>query len=236
MWPFYQNVPIAGADPFQTKNLWPGATYSITESATVWTRIFAPVMSVLVAPSSTLQIYYRPVGAATFATSRNGVAILFVTGDWEIRMPVTSAGPHTVTHSDLRLYGTPETAAIAASDVAPVNIQQIGGTTQSGVNVSGKFSPLTMAALSGVNADIDNNSEEVVAARSGRRYLYIENTSTGGQVLWLAFGATAAVVGTGIRLSPGQHFEMTALTNVTEEAVNAIADAANGSASYQEGT
>lgn len=235
MWPFQQNVPLQGADPFQTKNLWPGATYAITESATVWTRIFAPVMSVLVAPSSTLQIFYRPIGAATFATSRNGVAILFVTGDWEIRMPVTSAGPHTVTHSDLRLYGTPETAAIAASDVSPVNVQQIGGTVQTGLDFTGKFAPITMLAPA-VNADVDASSEEVVAARTGRRYLYVENTSSAGQILWLAFGANAAVVGSGIRLSPGQFYELIAPGGVTEQAVNAIASAVNGSASVQEGT
>jgi len=92
----------------------------------------------------------------------------------------------------------------------------------------------TMAAP-GVNADIDNASEEVVAAAAARRYLYIENTSTGGQVLWLAFGATA-VVGSGIRLSPGQHYELLSPTGITVQAVNAIADAANGSASYQTGT
>lgn len=93
---------------------------------------------------------------------------------------------------------------------------------------------LTMAAP-GVNADIDNASEEVVAAATARRYLYVENTSTGGQVLWLAFGATA-VVGSGIRLSPGQFYELISPTGITVQAVNAIADAANGSASYQTGT
>lgn len=209
-----------------------GSTYTLITAP-------RPLLMVATSPTTVGTIYVmprtQPLADDDAIPNTQGFAFLDGVGQFYVRH--TSGSAEVFRVFDAGGAGSSSLAAAAAGVVSEnINLARIAGTAQTAIDLTGKFSPLTMEALSGVNSDIDAASETVVAARTGRRYLYVENTSTGGQVLWLAFGATAAVVGTGIRLTPGQHFEQTALTGVTEEAVNAIADAANGSASYQEGT
>lgn len=180
-----------------------------------------PVLLIPQTPTTVGTTYIYPGGTPADDTSSIPIAAgnnvyLDARGEWWLR--VTSSADETFLVIDIGAAAN--AAAIAASVGSPSTVTP--------------YAAITMAAP-GVNSDIDNASEEVVAAAAARRYLYVENTSTGGQILWLAFGATA-VVGSGIRLSPGQHFELISPTGITTQAVNAISDLANGSASYQTGT
>jgi len=77
-------------------------------------------------------------------------------------------------------------------------------------------------------------SAQAVAARTGRRYACLVNTS--GNWIYLGIGANAAVVGSGIALSPnGGSYEMTAAAgNMHDLAINAIASAAGSNLAIQE--
>lgn len=222
-----------------TRNIFEGQSYTLTEDNAAWYQIVAPKACFLMSTTTDAIIRYRPnnpgdqTATQVYGVSTQGRVMFPVPGIWYIQLVESSGGAVDRTLF-LMDYAMLAGAADALAGVAGVDITSINGTTQTGVNYFGKWAPRTMAAPA-ENADIDAASEEVIAAASGRRYLYIENTSTAGQVLWLGFGA-AAVVGRGIRLSPGQHFEMDATSGITEQAVNAISDAANGSASYQTGT
>ncbi len=198
MWPNAQNVPLGSADPFQTKNLWVGASLTLTESATVWTRVFAPVPSVLVAPSDSLVIRYRPVGSTESGTSRNGVAILYITGEWEVRMPVTGAGPHTVSHQDMRFYGTPEAAASSAVGLGAINVAQINGTTQTALDLTGKYVPPTYTGVAAITVGASDTA--VFSSSATRRYMMLLNASTANQYIGIWVGTATAVSGAGMFL------------------------------------
>ncbi len=183
-------------------------------------RFTRPVMLIPKTPATAGIVYIYP-GAypandlASIPIPAGNNVYLDARGDWYVK--TSSSGTETFLVIDAGAAGN--AAAIAQSF---------------GITPSATPAAINMASP-GVNADIDAASEEVVAAATARRYLYVENTSAAGQVLWLGFGA-AAVVGSGIRLSPGEYYELISPTGITTQAVNAIADAANGSASYQTGT
>ncbi len=74
-------------------------------------------------------------------------------------------------------------------------------------------------------ASVDNTDTVVVAAAPSRKYLRIHNTHTTVSV-WLVVDG-AGVVNTGIKVLPGQIFEMTrAANNIDPRAINGIGSAA----------
>lgn len=102
------------------------------------------------------------------------------------------------------------------------------------VSANALYTPRVMAAPA-VNSDVDTGSETLFAAAVGRRFIYVRNTSSSGQIVSLGIGA-AAVNGSGIVLSPGEWVSFDALTGVTEQAFNVIADANNATVAFQLGT
>ncbi len=214
-----------------TRDLISPIAKSFTETTatdkTGWERIWVEKMAVL-RPTRTqgpheLQYTFTAPDDGTydlgrFYTAESGLCLLRARGPWWVRCPGTASAVIKCVILD------------GQSDA----LMPFLATAEDPNAWMGKFEPRVMLSPA-QNADIDAASEEVVAARAGRRYLFIQNTSTGGQVLWLAFGV-AAEVGKGIPLSPGEYYEMDALAGVSEQAVNAIASAVNATASYQEGT
>lgn len=204
--------------------------YNLVESATIFTPLEVNRSVRLWVPGQRRTLRAVPdhlhldgasiISLGEFVPSVNGILDLFAPGIWHINTPIVAAEGTLVSakYSDAAFA----VAALSEADQEDPN------------SFMALFQPRTYAAPA-VNADIDAASESLVAAQVGRRYLYIENTSAAGQNLWLAFGQ-AAVVGSGIRLTPGQWAEWDALSGITEQEVFAISDAANGSASYQTGT
>lgn len=154
------------------------------------------------------------IARGLFVPSLNGVLDLPAPGDWYVNAKIVTAEGtlFEAVHQDIAF---------------PI----IDAETDD--SWSSKFDPRTLLAPQ-VNADVDAASEVLVAARVGRRYLYIRNTSTGGQVISLGFG-NAAENGKGIVLKPDEWIAFDALDGVTEQAVNVISDLANATVAYQEG-
>ena len=69
------------------------------------------------------------------------------------------------------------------------------------------------------NVAVAATTTKILSANSGRVYASIQNTS--GIMLWLGLGV-AAVVGKGLRVSPGQTYEFTPETNGFVGQVNGI--------------
>lgn len=79
---------------------------------------------------------------------------------------------------------------------------------------------------------VGTSSAELVEANDDRKYLRLENR--GVAAIYLAFGASPAVVGSGIYVvATGGVFELT-VDNLTNEAVNAISEGADNSVCIQE--
>lgn len=76
-------------------------------------------------------------------------------------------------------------------------------------------------------ASVDNSDTAVVAADADRKYLRIDNTHATLSV-WLVVGAApVGVANTGIKIGPGEQFEMTrAKNNIDARAINGIASGA----------
>lgn len=82
-------------------------------------------------------------------------------------------------------------------------------------------------------ASVGVASGAAVAAKTGRRYLCLVNTSAAS--ISLGFGAQAAVLYSGITLAAGAAYEMSAAAgNLHDLAVNAIASAAASNLAIQE--
>lgn len=76
------------------------------------------------------------------------------------------------------------------------------------------------------NADIDAASEQVMAANTARRYLFLMAHPSNTGVVWFDFTATAVATQPSIPLNAGDIFEMSG-SFVSTEAINAIGSAAN---------
>lgn len=79
------------------------------------------------------------------------------------------------------------------------------------------------------NVDVDNTTTEVAALNTDRKYLRVQNDDA-AFIVWLKVAAVA-VANEGIRLGPGETFEMRRdMNNLDNRAVNAIASAAGPAA------
>jgi hypothetical protein len=74
-------------------------------------------------------------------------------------------------------------------------------------------------------------SAQALAANATRTAVVLTNTSNA--IIYLAFGSNAAVVGSGIPLRPWGSLSLNVLDNV-QQAINAIATAANSNLAIQE--
>ncbi len=220
-----------------TRNIFEGQSYTFTESNTEWRQIIAPKACFLMSTTTDAIIRYRPNnpggGTAVYGVSTQGRVMFPVPGVWYIQLVVSSGGAVDRTLF-LMDYAMLAGAADALAGVAGIDITSINGTTQTGVNYFGLWTSRTMAAPA-VNADVDAATEVLTAADTTRRFLYIRNTSTGGQVISIGFGNNA-VAGSGITLSPNEWVAFDSTTGCPTQAVNVIASAANGSVAYQVGT
>lgn len=114
-------------------------------------------------------------------------------------------------------------------------VVQADGSTALKVSVQG--AAITMAATAAaMKVAVGAADTQVKAATPTRRYMVIVNTSS-TQSITITFGAGAAVLGQGITLLPGQAYEMSmGAGNLSTQEVRAIASAAGGQLSIQEGT
>ena len=105
--------------------------------------------------------------------------------DWYVNVPTeaTPASVKFVLIDSLLAAIAPSIASGSSSPVSPTAIW-------------------TMAAPA-ANADVDQVSEVLIAASPTRKFLYLKNTSTGSQIISIAFGA-AAVSLSGVTLNPGE--------------------------------
>lgn len=84
--------------------------------------------------------------------------------------------------------------------------------------------PDNQVELTHTNVDVDNTTTEVAALNTDRKYLRVQNDDA-ALIVWLKVAAVA-VASEGIRLGPGEDFEMRRdKNNLDNRAVNAIASA-----------
>lgn len=159
-----------------------------------------------------------------------GRAIFEKPGRWYFQ----SAGAATETYILIPVTEAALMSLIAVMEgmTEAVNVGQIGGTSQSGVDVAARFNNITMAAPTAGSVGVA--SAELVAASATRRFLYLRNTDSTDRVS-LGFGA-AAVLDSGMTLDPGEWVSFGPLNDITVQAVNAIAAAAATPVGIQTGT
>lgn len=126
-----------------------------------------------------------------------------------------------------------ETLRVSHADAAEQTITLfIGlGTRADSSKVGGSINLAAARAFSQSSVAVGAASVQVAAANSARAMLLIQNTSTGGQDIYLSFSGAATTAG--IKLTPGASVLLDAAT--PSGAVNAIASAAGGAVAVVEG-
>ncbi len=168
-------------------------------------------------------------------SSVTGVCKLYTPGEWHIKTPLVTGDVegerHAFIMSDAAL-GL-DAGNISASEIAGavstgenVNVKSIGGVAQTGLDLTGQFAPLVLAAVSPVTA-IAATSTSILAASSIRRFVYIKNLeAVGGKRFSLNFGA-AAVLDRGMTLDPGDWRSWNVPQGVTQQEIFAIGSGAS---------
>jgi hypothetical protein len=86
--------------------------------------------------------------------------------------------------------------------------------------------PDNQVNITHTEASVDNSDTTVVAANDDRKYLWVQNNDA-ALIVWIRVGGAAAVANEGIRLGPGETFEMSQnKNNVDPRVVQGIASAA----------
>ena len=102
---------------------------------------------------------------------------------------------------------------------------KIGDADFSGKNVAGSVSiSNTAGAFAHTQETVTNASGSMLAAKSNRRYLLIQNNDTLGNIFVRTDGTPATLV-TGIKIGPGESLELTVYVPVGE--ITAIGDIAS---------
>lgn len=195
---------------------------STTVDESAWQRIDVPRSCVLrPASGSRLVRYYsgtpneQTLNYGLQYNAWDGVCYMTRPGVWWVNVP-TDGTPGNVNFTLLDVQSAALASAIAAGTTTGTSVQTI-----------------TMSAPT-ENADVDTASEALVAASATRKFLYLRNKSTAGQVISLAFGSDAAVAGRGITLTPGEWVSFQD-DGIAPNAVNVISDALNASVAIQTG-
>lgn len=197
---------------------------------------------VLLIPSNptTIGTFYiyagsQPQNDANSIPIPNGNAVtLDGVGSWYIKQ--SSGSPQTFLMIDGGGAGNAAAILSALGLVSGiVNVAQIGGVAQSGVDVAGQFKDIDLATNDPNNGTVDNTNTVVkIAANAARSFLYIRNT--GGNPFGLAFVSAKAAYNKGIILMPNELFMMNKPTGVFKHAVYMACNTALTSAfSYHEG-
>lgn len=110
-----------------------------------------------------------------------------------------------------------------------VNVAQIGGVAQSGVDVAGQYKDIDMATPDPANGTVsDDNTVLKIAARPLRVFICIRNT--GSNPFGLGFATGKAAFNKGIILRPGESFLANKPTGIYKNAVYMACDTALTSA------
>lgn len=136
-------------------------------------------------------------------------------GVWNVASDAVGAGPYRILD------------ACGCAGALYGGVRVIGGA------VTPAAAPLTMSAPT--FATVGVASALAVAANTGRRFISLQNTHATG-VIYLGFGAAAAVVGSGIAITPGnfKSFNQPG-EDLSREAINAISTVAATNMAIQEG-
>lgn len=226
------DIGLQGLPQLRSNEIIRPTPFNLVESATIFTEIEVANRAIrLWVPGQRRVLRAVPhrlhdspaniISNGEFIPSVNGVLDLFAPGLWYINTPIVTA------------EGTQVNAKFSDAAFAVAALSE--AESEDPNSFTALFQPRVMAAPT-TNADVDNADENLVAAQVGRRYLYIRNTSTGAQTIWLAFGGATAVVGSGIGLAPGEWISFDALDGCTEQEVRVISDAANATVAMQTGT
>lgn len=121
----------------------------------------------------------------------------------------------------------------AASANASVNVAQIGGTAQTGVDLSAKWVKRARTAIAPTSVTVGAASANAIAARTDRRGLYLRVTDAADRIS-LGWGAQAAVLDSGITVESKEVYIEDALTGISEEAIQGISNAAGTTVAVQE--
>lgn len=96
--------------------------------------------------------------------------------------------------------------------------------------------PFSVSPPAGAKTTVSTTSVEIVPANPNRSMIIVSNPSS-GQVLWLGFGANAAVVGNGIPLNGGEKITFTASNDsygFFKSSINGIYASGSEAVPYQE--
>ena len=185
---------------------------------------------------------FKPSKFYDFTVPANGSYVLTVAGDYFKVM--SSTGPISIKADwgELRgliagqgLEDSPFARLFIANDTGVDNVVRlfigdekfIDGLSGS-VNVLGGSMTVVstvppVSALDNQAKTVTNASAQLLAAKTGRKYLLVQNKDDTGTI-YLSFGK-AATVANGVKVGPGGFFEMDA--SLTDQAIFAIGSIAN---------
>lgn len=183
-------------------------------------------------------VYYWPydpasedIARAQMFSAKNGILIFTCPGEWYFNIPQPGSVAATWDYMFLPA-GHETTLAVLLSQLGGLpgaldaNIARIGGTAQTGLDLTALYVSLTFATPTWAAAGVASSEE--IAANSARRYLYLKNASTAGNRISLGFGA-AAVLDSGITLDVGESVVFNPTDGRCIAAVNLITNVAAGS-------
>lgn len=119
---------------------------------------------------------------------------------------------------------TGQTIQVAARQSSEINYDK---TPQGDVNVIGvvQVEPSQAGTVTQAAVAVNNASGVLLAANAGRSYLFVQNKSATGTI-WINLAGVAATQANGIRLEPGESYELSGLSCPAGD-VRAIGDIAN---------
>jgi hypothetical protein len=173
------------------------------------------------------------VPSGRFYNSDTGVCYLLTEGSWWIRCPGSAGATIKCVlldaMSSVALGGLEE----ASGDQA-VNLLKIGGTSQTGLDLTRRFLPVTWN--NPANITVGTSAVLALAANASRRGLSLFNRSSSGQRIAVSTNSGMNTLDGIVVLDPGFGFLWNPPDGVTTQALYALASASGAILGVTEGT
>lgn len=228
----------------------------VVSAGALWTRFYID-RAVSVHTPDYRQIDFFPGGdpgdlsgdaAKPWNSSVGGMAKFWAPGEWHAKTPLLPGDVEgksitlLVSDAALGVDGANLTASDLVGAPLPIqdmNVKSIGGTAQSGLDLSGKWAPRTPVAP-GAAVGVTNVSGLKLAARPGRKFLYFyaNNFATGCSRVTVSF-VLPAVDQRGFPLTAGDESDaktFDATSGIFEGAVYAVTDVGTADIYFVEAT
>lgn len=209
---------------FKASDLFQPEVRQVTEDDSTWNILDVGQPIIFQCTDPRVTIWYRPVtegnsakpASGGYTPSRGGICVFNAPGRWAYLVKVLTAGSpadRTFLLNDARIF--------------------VGGMLDA--MATGQPIPRTITMDAPTTASVAATSAEAVAASTNRTFVYLKNTSTGGQRISIAFGA-AAVLDSGITLAASESIVIDINDGCASSQIRAIASAASASLAVQTGS